>query len=79
MSKEEPTIGKPRMSRQRSASERAQKDMEALVAGALREPGVAEAVDVYERAESVYARVSSATRPSESAGSSTSDEWLGRG
>jgi len=76
MSKEEPTIGKPRVSRQRSASERAQKDMEALVAGALREPGVAEAVDVYERAESVYATIFGATRISESAANSTSEESL---
>jgi len=39
----------------------------------LREAGVAEAVELYERAEAVYARVAGATIPIEFAATSTSE------
>jgi hypothetical protein len=66
------------MAKRQSATEKAQKEMEALVAGGLKEPGVAEAVELYERAESAYAAIFGATRTSESAANSTSDESLSR-
>lgn len=64
------------MAKKQSPVEKAQKEMEALVARALKEPGVAEAVEVYERAESAYATIFGATRTSESAANSTSEESL---
>lgn len=67
------------MVKKQSAAHKAQKEIDALVARALKEPGVAEAVDVYERAESVYTKLSSATRASESAANSTGEESLGWG
>jgi len=79
MPKEQRTVEKPHMPTHRSAGEKAQEEVEALVARALTEPGVAEAVEVYERAESVYTALSAATRVSESAANSTGEEWLGRG
>lgn len=60
--------------------DKSQKEMEALVAKALKEPGVAEAVEVYERAEAVYMAIyAGATRNSESTANSTSGESLGWG
>jgi hypothetical protein len=63
----------------KQAAEKAQEEMEALVEKALSEPGVAEAVDVYERAESVYAAISGATRVLRSTANSTDGASLGWG
>ena len=55
----------------KQATKKAQEEMEALVEKALSQPGVAEAVDVYERAEAVYAAISGATRIVRSTANST--------
>ena len=65
------------MTKKLSAAEKAQEEMEALVEKALSEPGVAEAVDVYERAEAVYATISGATRIVRSTANSTDGATLG--
>jgi hypothetical protein len=68
------------MASKQPRGDKAQKEMEALVARALKEPGVAEALEVYEKAEAVYAAISAgAMRISESAANSTSGESLGWG
>ena len=61
----------------KQATKKAQEEMEALVQKALTEPGVAEAVEVYERAESVYTAISGATRILQSTANSTDGASLG--
>jgi len=65
------------MAKKQPGIDKAQEEMEALVQKALTEPGVAEAVEVYERAESVYAAISGATRILRSTANSTDGASLG--
>lgn len=54
-------------------------DIERLLTLALEEPGVAEAVELYERAESVYQRLSTMADAPAGATNSTTDYPLVRG
>jgi hypothetical protein len=65
------------MAKKQPGIDKTQKEMEALVARALSEPGVAEAVELYERVEAVYATISGATRISQSTANSTDGATLG--
>lgn len=62
------------MPKSRLSDKKTEKEMEAILEKALNEPGVAEAVEVYERAEFVATVVAGVTGPSESTANSTIDE-----
>ena len=61
------------MSGAKRVTKDASKDMKALLERAIKEPGVAEAVEICERSESVYADISRIVEPPEAATDTTAE------